>query len=117
MLNAWAIFDVTANVQEWVAGSAANNGWAVIPSGTDGWRLVSSDVGTPGDRPVLEVVYEVGPPCPADYNHDGFVDGIDYDQFVMAFESASRAADFNGDGFVDGIDYDSFMNAFETLCP
>jgi acid phosphatase len=116
VLNAWAIFDVTANVQEWADAAAPNYGWVVIPSGGDGWRWVSSDVGTVGDRPILEIVYELGPACPADYNHDGFVDGIDSDQFNNAFEAGSGAADFNGDGFVDGIDYDSFMNAFEAGC-
>jgi hypothetical protein len=52
-----------------------------------------------------------------DFNGDGFIDGIDYDQFVLAFESADESADFNGDGFVDGIDYDGFMAAFERGCP
>jgi hypothetical protein len=27
------------------------------------------------------------PQCPADYNHDGFVDGIDYDMFNNDFET------------------------------
>ena len=59
--------------------------------------------------------YTIG--CPADYNGDLFVDGIDYDQFNNDFESSDpdqqRNADYNGDGFVDGIDYDQFNNAFE----
>jgi hypothetical protein len=59
-------------------------------------------------------------PCPADYNHDGFVDGIDYDSFNNAFENPDPAeqirADYNHDGFVDGIDYDLFNNDFETPC-
>jgi hypothetical protein len=54
--------------------------------------------------------------CKADYNHDGFVDGIDYDQFNNAFEAGDPAADLNGDGFVDGIDYDQFMQDFENGC-
>jgi hypothetical protein len=53
---------------------------------------------------------------PADFNHDGFVDGIDYDAFNNAFEAGDPAADFNGDGFVDGIDYDEFNNHFEAGC-
>jgi hypothetical protein len=59
-------------------------------------------------------------PCPADYNGDGFVDGIDYDQFNNDFESTDpiqqRHADYNYDGFVDGIDYDQFNNDFEAGC-
>jgi hypothetical protein len=70
---------------------------------------------------VLFYVGNMNPPmCPADFNNDGFVDGIDYDSFNNAFESTDpevqQQADFNGDGFVDGIDYDSFNNAFETPC-
>ena len=54
--------------------------------------------------------------CPADFNHDGFVDGIDYDTFNNAFETGDLSADFNQDGFVDGIDYDQFNNRFESGC-
>jgi hypothetical protein len=61
--------------------------------------------------PVLVNVY-----CPADYNRDGFVDGIDYDAFFNDFEGGDPDADFNGDGFVDGIDADLFNNAFEGGC-
>jgi probable HAF family extracellular repeat protein len=54
--------------------------------------------------------------CDADYNSDGFIDGIDYDLFNNAFESGDMAADYNLDGFVDGIDYDQFNNDFEAGC-
>jgi hypothetical protein len=64
-----------------------------------------------------QVYFNTGaPPCPGDFNLDGFVDGIDYDQFVNAFEAAFETADFNIDGFVDGIDYDQFMPYFEAGC-
>ena len=56
------------------------------------------------------------PECPPDYNGDGFVDGIDYDQFNNDFEAGNPAADYNHDGFVDGIDYDQFNNDFEAGC-
>jgi hypothetical protein len=52
--------------------------------------------------------------CAADINKDGFVDGIDYDQFNNMFEAGNIGADYNGDCFVDGIDYDTFNNDFET---
>lgn len=61
--------------------------------------------------------------CPGDFNRDGFVDGFDYDDFVVCFESGSPAcpvgvsADFNFDGFVDGFDYDEYVSAFESACP
>jgi hypothetical protein len=54
--------------------------------------------------------------CPCDFNCDGFVDGIDYDQFNIAFYYGDMAADYNNDTFIDGIDYDLFNNAFAVGC-
>ncbi|MFO0834992.1 MAG: laminin B domain-containing protein [Phycisphaerales bacterium] len=54
--------------------------------------------------------------CPADFNHDGFVNGDDYDAFASLFENGDIGADFNHDGFVNGDDYDSFASAFENGC-
>ena len=54
--------------------------------------------------------------CIADYNCDGFVDGIDADSVINDFEAGNIGADLNGDGFVDGIDYDQFANGFEVGC-
>ena len=54
--------------------------------------------------------------CPADFDGDGFVTGIDYDLYVAAFEEGSSAADFDGDGFITGIDFDLYVAAFEKGC-
>ncbi len=54
--------------------------------------------------------------CPADIDHNGFVNGDDYDAFASAFESAHPSADFNADGFVNGDDYDAFAEHFELGC-
>lgn len=54
--------------------------------------------------------------CPADFNHDGFVNGDDYDYFANAFESGDPSADMNNDGFVNGDDYDVFATHFEAGC-
>jgi hypothetical protein len=71
--------------------------------------------------PLGKMVAFLSPYCPADYNRDGFVDGIDADQFNNDFESTDPAAqsraDFNDDCFVDGIDADMFNNEFESPCP
>jgi hypothetical protein len=64
-----------------------------------------------GYFPRLELTIDVF--AAADFNLDGFVDGIDYDLFNNAFETGDLAADFNNDCFVDGIDYDRFNGAFE----
>ena len=54
--------------------------------------------------------------CPADYDGDGFITGIDFDEFVVAFEAGNALADVDGDGFVTGIDFDEFVRALELGC-
>ncbi len=56
------------------------------------------------------------PRCPADFNHDGFVNGDDYDAFASLFDAGGIGADFNHDGFVNGDDYDAFASAFDAGC-
>jgi hypothetical protein len=60
------------------------------------------------------------PPCPADFNGDGFLDFFDYDAFVECYETEvcppGKTADFNNDGFVDFFDYDDFVLFYETGC-
>jgi hypothetical protein len=65
-------------------------------------------------------LFSMEPPCPADFNDDGFLDFFDYADYVACFEDsvcpAGKTADFNGDGFVDFFDYSDFVAAFETGC-
>ena len=55
-------------------------------------------------------------PCPADFDGDGFVTGLDFDLYVAAFEAGDASADFDGDGFIAGIDFDQYAGAFESGC-
>ena len=52
--------DVTASVQAWANGQA-NYGWAFLPTGTDGYRVDTSESTTP---PALEVMF-TNTPCAA----------------------------------------------------
>lgn len=54
--------------------------------------------------------------CPADFDQDGFISGVDFDDYVSAFEGGDIRADFDRDGFLTGIDYDDFVRAFEAGC-
>jgi hypothetical protein len=49
------------------------------------------------------------PPCFADYNLDGGIDGADVDAFFIDWSAGSSAADVNQDGGVDGSDVDLFF--------
>jgi hypothetical protein len=61
-------------------------------------------------------IHYVGANCPSDFDGDGFITGLDFDLFVVAFEGGDMAADFDGDGFVTGLDFDLFVQAFEAGC-
>ncbi|MEI7657895.1 MAG: M1 family aminopeptidase [Phycisphaerae bacterium] len=54
------------------------------------------------------------PPCPADYNADGGVDGGDVESFFRDWEAGEAAADVNADGGVDGGDLSTFFAAWQA---
>ncbi len=56
------------------------------------------------------------PPCPADYNSDGFVTGDDFDSFVIDFELGNPGADADLNGFINGEDFDYFAAHFNAGC-
>lgn len=58
--------------------------------------------------------YLVG--CPSDFDQNHFVNGDDFDQFVVAFEAGDIGADFDMNGFVNGDDFDQFIVAFVNGC-
>ncbi len=52
--------------------------------------------------------------CPADYNHDGGIDGADVQVFFMDWEGGLARADVNQDGGVDGADVEAFYAIWEV---
>jgi len=54
--------------------------------------------------------------CPADFDENGFVNGVDFDDFVLEFVLGTDAADFDANTFVNGDDFDAFLLAFEAGC-
>ncbi len=54
------------------------------------------------------------PPCAADYNQDGGVDGGDIASFFPDWETSASCADVNQDGGVDGGDIESFFGVWEA---
>ena len=61
-----------------------------------------------------DLTVNAAPPCYADFNQDGGVDGDDVVSFYMAWESGDSSADVNQDGGVDGSDSDVFFVAWEA---
>jgi hypothetical protein len=58
VLGGAVAFSVAATVQAWSNNPASNLGWALLPGGTNGWRLESSEAADPAIRPRLSVTYE-----------------------------------------------------------
>jgi hypothetical protein len=54
------------------------------------------------------------PPCKADYNHDGGIDGSDIESFFADWEQGLAAADINIDGGVDGSDIEAFFTIWSA---
>lgn len=56
------------------------------------------------------------PPCPADVNLDGGIDGGDVEFFFEAWVNALPLGDFNSDGGIDGSDVDAFFARWSAGC-
>jgi hypothetical protein len=67
-----------------------------------------------GSVEVLENLISLAPPCPADFNQDGGIDGSDVADFYFAWENAQPQADTNQDGGIDGADVDAFFIAWSN---
>jgi len=49
--------DVTTTLQDWADGAAVNNGWAIVPNGTNGWHMAAAEHPTLDYRPELIVTF------------------------------------------------------------
>ncbi len=56
------------------------------------------------------------PLCPSDINHDGWVNGDDFDEFTQWFDAGDARADYDGNGWVNGDDFDAFAIDFDAGC-
>lgn len=54
------------------------------------------------------------PPCIADFNGDGGIDGADVEAFFVAWETGDPGSDVNSDGGVDGADVETFFVSWES---
>jgi hypothetical protein len=75
---------------------------------------VGSDCATIDSTPATLTIDGCSPPCPADFNQDGGVDGADIAAFFTAWEAADSSSDVNQDGGIDGGDVGAFFAAWEA---
>ena len=89
------------------------------------WIDFTTDPGVSGNECCDEFSFEIEihhaedpdcVPCRADFDHDGFLTGLDFDAYTTAFQMGDLSADFDGDGFNTGLDFDAYVQAFEMGC-
>ncbi len=90
--------EASTSIASWLASAGFAGDYAVALSGLRAAGDCSSDC----------------PPCTADFNGDGGVDGADVQAFFETWEAGAPCGDANGDGGVDGADIERFMLAWET---
>ncbi|MEM8757030.1 MAG: GC-type dockerin domain-anchored protein [Planctomycetota bacterium] len=110
-------------------GDAFDIAWAVLPGtltraeldGFDFIRITTGVDAPPGPfgevSTEIDAVADATPPCPADVNADGAINGSDFFAWVAAFGAGSYLADQNLDGSVDGSDFFAWVAAFGVGCP
>jgi hypothetical protein len=92
-----------------ISGTFANNPVSFANNAFYAWNVLY------GPTTVTLQLDSIRPlPCPADFNQDGGVDGIDVSAFFEAWEMGDPAADVNFDGGVDGIDVSAFFDVWEA---
>jgi hypothetical protein len=95
-------YDYVAPVTGLVPGENRLLLLAFEETGTGSFQYVDCYVGDPT------------PPCPADFNQDGGVDGADVESFFLAWSAAEELADVNQDGGIDGADVEFFFVAWSA---
>jgi hypothetical protein len=116
----WAWSDGTpAAFTNWNAGEPNNSSntehYAEMLGSNGRWNDLNDAGAT---YPHLAVI-ELGPstpPCPADFNRDGAVNGDDLGSLLNAWAQEVPAYDLDGDGIVDGNDLGQLLGAWGP-CP
>jgi hypothetical protein len=104
------------------ASYASNQVIGGLPGGTDTNDLQNPTVVNFGNIEGTQYVVVAGscgggggcPPCAADFNNDGGVDGGDIEAFFAAWEGGDSCGDVNQDGGVDGGDIEAFFSVWEN---
>jgi len=90
--------DVTGTLQDWADG-VANNGWAILPNGTNGWHMAAAEHPTPDYRPELIVTFTTmgNRPPVADAGPDQTVTDSDENGFETVTLDGSDSSDPDGE--------------------
>ncbi len=109
-------FELAADVQRFLDGSAENLGWILVSRTepvTGNVIAVSTD--DDGFQPITLTV-EISEACAADTNGDGLVSPQDFNAWINAFNTQSAACDQNGDGLCTPQDFNAWIANFNAGC-
>jgi len=95
-------------------GVAFEGTWTLSVSDNAGIDIGNIESFAIGSAPVINNCAPACPPCAADFNQDGGVDGADIEGFFAAWESGSGCGDVNLDGGVEGGDIEAFFAVWEA---
>lgn len=100
--------------QEYALPAAANAATLYVRWGMG---TTDSSVTYPGwNIDDVQIVGDLPPITPADFNADTVVDVLDFLDFLDAFGDEDAWADFNADGSVDILDFLDYIDAFGNEC-
>jgi hypothetical protein len=91
------------------ARNPVNGAWTPTSDLFDSFNTTSTSTLTS-----LNAGFYEQPPCAADFNRDGGIDGTDVSAFFAAWEIGDYSADVNQDGGIDGSDVAAFFSVWEA---
>ncbi len=106
--SAWGAPETLNNLQQVIVPSPATGAWIV--------NVVADAVNVGTQGYALAMTGDITDWCASDFDGNGFVNGEDFDAFLLAFEAGDPSADFDRNGFVTGEDFDAFTWAFVAGC-
>lgn len=120
-VDLFASFDGGATYTEVIGSGLPDNGayyWLVPDVATRDARLkvVVHDFEGNEGFDASPVGFVINGSCPADFDHNGTVDTLDFIAFLNAFSAGSTLADMDGNGVVNSLDFVEFLNEFNTGC-
>jgi hypothetical protein len=94
----------------------ARGTWAFNDISSYNFNIARGEISVPTIMTPETITISTDPPCRADHNGSGGVDGDDIIAFFADWDASRNAADFNGDSGVDSDDVIAFFAAWDAGC-
>ena len=109
------LYATSGSAPDWFYGELNVPAWTIEL--TQGPFVIAPSAIVPTGKLTLAAVIALAEHvCPADIDGSGFMNGVDFDEFVAWFVAGDIRADYDRDTFLNGVDFDSFVDAFVRGC-